>query len=284
MTACCARRASRRTAASRPRSATAFPDLAAQQPEVVAQHHEAGGEIDDAVDYWTLAGDRAAGRGAYREAIQAFEHGLRLVEDLPRRARARCASWRRSPRSAPPCSAMQGYAAPAVEEAFIRAQRLCEALGADVPARVLHGIWGVPIMRSDHDRAARLLPAFARLVQHRPIPWISSPATPRRRSRVLSRRHRRARDGFERATAWYRTKSYEAFLADYGYDGGLYAYAYLMWCESMLGHPRRALALRDEMCALADAHTTPYGQAIAHGRSSPTSPTSMGDAQARVRR
>ena len=60
-----------------------FPEVAAQQPEVVAQHHEAGGELDDAVDHWTLAGDRAAGRGAYREAIQAFEHALRLVEALP---------------------------------------------------------------------------------------------------------------------------------------------------------------------------------------------------------
>jgi hypothetical protein len=52
-----------------------FPEVATQQPEVVAQHYEAGDEIGDAVDYWTLAGDRAASRGAYREAIQAFERG-----------------------------------------------------------------------------------------------------------------------------------------------------------------------------------------------------------------
>jgi hypothetical protein len=73
----------------------------------------------------------------------------------------------------------------------------------------------------------------------------------------------RARDGFERATAWYRTKSYETFLAEYGYDGGLYAYGYLMWSELMLGNAARALAVRDDMCALAAAHPTAYGQAIA---------------------
>ncbi len=243
-----------------------FPDLAAQQPEVVAQHHEAGGELDDAVDYWTLAGDRAAGRGAYREAIQAFEHGLRLVEDLLPSREGAVRELAALTSLGTSLLSMQGYAAPAVEEAFIRAQRLCEALGADVPARVLHGIWGVPIMRSDHDRAARLLPAFARLVQHSsdPVDLITGHAAPALfaffRGDIV-----RARDGFEVASAWYRTKGYEAFLADYGYDGGLYTFAYLMWCESILGHPRRALELRDEVYALADTHKTPYGNAIALG-------------------
>ncbi len=240
-----------------------FADLATQQPEVVAQHHEAGDEIEDAVDYWTLAGDRATGRGAYREAIQAFERGLRQVESLPpsREAAVRELALLTSLGTAQ--LATQGYAAPAVEDTFIRAQRLCEALGADVSARVLHGVWGVAIMRSDRERTARLLPSFERLAQsNNAVDLITSHATLAVHA-FFRGEFGRARDGFERATAWYRTKSYESFLAEYGYDGGLYAYGYLMWSEWMLGRPARALAVRDDMCALAAAHHTPYGQAIA---------------------
>ena len=240
-----------------------FPEVAAQQPEVVAQHHEAGDEIADAVDYWTLAGDRAAGRGAYREAMQAFERGLRQVESLP-------PSHENAVRELALLTSLgtarlqtQGYAAPAVEEAFVRAQRLCEALGADVSARVLHGVWGVAVMRSDRERTARLLPSFERLAQStNAVDLIASHATLAVYA-FFRGEFARARDGFERATAWYKTKSYESFLEEYGYDGGLYAYGYLMWSEWMLGHPARALAVRDDMCALAAAHPTAYGQAIA---------------------
>ena len=241
-----------------------FAEVATQQPEVVAQHHEAGEEIEDAVDYWTLAGDRAAGRGAYCEAIQAFERGLRQVESLPpsRENAVRELALLTSLGTAR--LATQGYAAPAVEEAFVRAQRLCEALGADVPARVLHGIWGVAVMRSDRERTARLLPSFERLAQStNAVDLIASYSTQAVHA-FFRGEFARARDGFERATSWYKTKSYESFLAEYGYDGGLYAYGYLMWSEWMLGRPARALAVRDDMCALAAAHPTAYGQAIAN--------------------
>jgi tetratricopeptide (TPR) repeat protein len=243
-----------------------FPEVAAQQPEVVAQHHEAGGELDDAVDHWTLAGDRAAGRGAYREAIQAFEHALRLVEALPPSREGAVRELAALTSLGTALLSTEGYAAPAVEEAFIRAQRLCEALGSDVPARVLHGIWGVPIMRSDRERAVRLLPAFNRLIQRStdPVDLITGHAAPALFA-FFRGNFERARDGFETASAWYRTKGYEEFLADYGYDGGLYTFGYLMWCESILGHPRRALELREEIYALAARHTTPYGNAIALG-------------------
>lgn len=241
-----------------------FPELARQQPEVVAQHHEGGGEVEDAVDAWTLAGDRASGRGAYREAVQAFERGLRLVETLPpsrdgaRRELALLTSLGTA------LLATQGYTAAAVEEAFIRAQRLCEALGADVPARVLHGVWGVAVMRSDRERTARLVPSFERLAQHGtdPVDLIAGHATVAVHA-FFRGDIARARDGFEAATAWYRTKGYQAFLTEYGYDGGLYAYGYQSWCETILGNPARGLALRDELTALAHEHRTPYGNAIA---------------------
>lgn len=243
-----------------------FPDVAAQQPEVVARHHEAGGELEDAIDYWTLAGDRASGRGAYREAIQAFERGLRLVERLPpsREGAVRELALLTSLGTA--LLATQGYSAPAVEEAFIRAQRLCDALGADVPARVLHGLWGVALIRSDRDQATRLLPAFERLARQSndPVDLIAGNATPAVYA-FFRGDFAAAVSGMETAAAWYRTKGYAAFLAEYGYDGGLYIYAYRMWCECLLGNLRRADELRAELFALAEAHHTPYGQAIAVG-------------------
>lgn len=243
-----------------------FPEVAARQPAVVAQHHEAGDEIEDAVDYWTLAGDRAAARGAYREAIQAFEHGLRLVQTLPPARDAAVRELALFTSLGTAYLMTQGYAAPAVEETFVRAQRLCDVLGGDVPARVLNGVWGVAVVRSDRDRTARLLPSFHRLIHQSrdPVDLVAGHATVAVHA-FFRGEFSAARDGFDAASAWVRTKSYEAFVADYGYDGGLYAYAYLLWCEALLGRPARALAICEELGALAAAHGTAYGKAIATG-------------------
>src|SRR5690606_20273299 len=55
-----------------------FPDVAESQPEVLAHHHEAGGQLEQAAEYLARAGRKALERTANREAIRHFTRALEL--------------------------------------------------------------------------------------------------------------------------------------------------------------------------------------------------------------
>jgi predicted ATPase len=162
--------------------------------------------------------------------------------------------------------ATQGYAAPAVEEIFDRALRLCDQLGEVPPLRVLSGIWGVQLVRSHRESTADLLAKFRQLAKG------SSDTS------VLLAVHvwagirafytgdfAQARDEMTKGSEYYSTAGVRAFIQEFGYDGGIYAFAYLVWALWMLGYPDQAVAVRDQMLALADAASNPYTQAVAWG-------------------
>ena len=60
-----------------------FPDLTANEPELLAHHYGEAGLAGPACDYRMRAGDRAVNRSAYKEAIAHFSAGLKAAETLP---------------------------------------------------------------------------------------------------------------------------------------------------------------------------------------------------------
>jgi predicted ATPase/class 3 adenylate cyclase len=60
-----------------------FPDLTANEPELLAHHYGEAGLAGPACDYRLRAGDRAVNRSAYKEAIAHFSAGLKAAETLP---------------------------------------------------------------------------------------------------------------------------------------------------------------------------------------------------------
>jgi class 3 adenylate cyclase/predicted ATPase len=60
-----------------------FSDLVERQPELLAHHLTAAGNTERAVEQWLKAGQHAAARLAYLEAIAHFERGLGLLRSLP---------------------------------------------------------------------------------------------------------------------------------------------------------------------------------------------------------
>jgi class 3 adenylate cyclase/predicted ATPase len=60
-----------------------FADLVERQPELLAHHLTAAGDAERAVDQWLKAGQHAAARLAYLEAIARLERGLGLLHSLP---------------------------------------------------------------------------------------------------------------------------------------------------------------------------------------------------------
>ncbi len=60
-----------------------FSDLVERQPELLAHHLTAAGDTERAVDQWLKAGQHAAARLAYLEAIAHLKRGLGLLHSLP---------------------------------------------------------------------------------------------------------------------------------------------------------------------------------------------------------
>jgi len=59
-----------------------FPELAANEPELLAHHFGEAGLVGPACDYRMRAGDRAVSRSAYKEAIAHFSVGAKSAEAL----------------------------------------------------------------------------------------------------------------------------------------------------------------------------------------------------------
>jgi TOMM system kinase/cyclase fusion protein len=241
-----------------------FSDIERDRPEVLAQHCEAGGLPEAAIDYWHRGGQRAMRRGAYVEAIRHLEHGLRLLSSLPSgRSRARREIGLTESLGMAKL-ATEGYASTGVESQFRRALELCEELGGDVPFSTLYGMWAVHVTRSDRDATSTILPRLQALADRTRDPVALHTASCGAGIYDFQRGDlRRASAELESAMQWYDADAWRVFVGDHGYDGRLYSHGYLVWTLHLLGQPDRALRLRDEMLALAEATRQPYVIALA---------------------
>jgi predicted ATPase len=119
-----------------------FPEIVDAQPELVGQHCSEGGFADKAISYWTLAGERAAKRGANTEAIRHFRRALQALEKRPETAERSKAELKVLDKLGPALATVEGWAAPQAETVYQRARQLARSLGrpADaVPALI--GLW-----------------------------------------------------------------------------------------------------------------------------------------------
>ena len=60
-----------------------FADQVEHQPELLAHHLSAAGDVDRSIGQWLKAARYAAARSTYREAIRHFERGLAMLATLP---------------------------------------------------------------------------------------------------------------------------------------------------------------------------------------------------------
>jgi class 3 adenylate cyclase/predicted ATPase len=105
-----------------------FPERAAVEPEMLAHHYTAAGQIGQAVEYWKRAGIHAVERSANLEALAHLSKGLDLLESLPETIeRNRQEVALRMPLGIAYMSS-RGLHVPEVRAVYARVRVLCEAL------------------------------------------------------------------------------------------------------------------------------------------------------------
>jgi class 3 adenylate cyclase/tetratricopeptide (TPR) repeat protein len=117
-----------------------FPDIAANEPDLLAYHFAEAGLWAPACDYRMRAGDQAVSRSAYPEAIAHFSAGLKLAEVLPAQdGMRRQLDFQLKLGSA--SVVVRGMQSVDVEDAYSRASELSEKLG-DAP-KLFQAKWGL---------------------------------------------------------------------------------------------------------------------------------------------
>jgi tetratricopeptide (TPR) repeat protein len=242
-----------------------FPDIEQHRPEILALHFEKGGEILSAARYWHRAGDLALQRAAHVEALHQLQRGLRLVETTP-------PFPERIPLEIDLLTTLgtalfmtKGYAAEEVERTYAQAWGLCEQLGEDIPLKVLYGIWGVRLTRSDRAGVEELTPRLQQLARKDDRLYAIMAEAALGPKAFWEGNFLEAHQHLTRGIELYGTDAFERFTREIGYDPGLYSHAYEMLVLWHLGHADRAEALRQQLLAIAERSRNPYSVSLALG-------------------
>ena len=134
-----------------------FPDVAAAQPELLAQHYAGAGLAERAITYWLTAARLALARSANAEAVAQLDKGLALLgqlQDDPGRHRLEL-DLQAALGAA--LIAAKGFAAPETGRAWARALELCRGLPDSPPLpHVLYGVWAFHHTRAELDVALKV--------------------------------------------------------------------------------------------------------------------------------
>jgi tetratricopeptide (TPR) repeat protein len=143
-----------------------FPALKEAHPEVLARHWTEAGETEIAIQYFKLAADQTAARGAMSEAVEQYARALELLrETLESRERDRrelallvglgTALW-----------GAKSWSHPESHRAFARSQELAEKLGETQGLiSILFGLWGSAVTRGQVSASQEFAERMLRLAE-----------------------------------------------------------------------------------------------------------------------
>jgi predicted ATPase len=242
------------------------PETRTLHPEILAQHYMAAGRPGLALPYWQQAGQCAAERSAYPEALAHLRHGLAALATLPDTHARRQQEFQLQAALGPVCMALYGHAAPEVQQAYSRAHELSQEL-QDAPALfpVLAGLAKFSIMRADFQAAHTLGYQCLTLAQrmHEAVPqvvahWVVGATA------VWQGHFATAREHLEQGLQQWDWPQYQGQQTRYPVVPGVQCLSYLAILLWLQGYPDRALAHAQAALTLAHDVAHPYSQAMAY--------------------
>ena len=246
-----------------------FPETIATEPEVLAHHLSLAGLHGHAVEYWRRAGEIAVRRSANIEAIAHFSKALEALATQPDSSARSEQEFALQMAVAVPFVATKGHSGIEVEQAYSRAQALCEEQGKlDQVFPVFRGLWNCYLARGEmqraHDLAVRISAQAAaheeplhRALAHRALGS----------SLFFLGRFAESLDETDQAVAiddaLEGSDGERTQLFLYGERPGIIARLYGGWALWFLGFPDRAVARFDAAIALAEKLGHAYSLAFA---------------------
>jgi class 3 adenylate cyclase/predicted ATPase len=223
------------------------------QPELVAHHFTEAGMHDEAVEWWSKAGERAQHRWAFAEASAHFRQAI----DLGDRLTGEIAKQRRQLRLLIACGqaliAGSGHGAEETTESFRRARTLADEIGdPDGELAALYGLWAGSNVRGELASARELASAFLQRAERQP----NSPETGVGHWMVgmthfMAGELMSAREHLEQAVTRYDPERDRMLRYRFGQDPGVAAMFQLAMVLFLLGDVARARTVADDGLAVA---------------------------------
>ncbi|MGB9219334.1 MAG: adenylate/guanylate cyclase domain-containing protein [Pseudolabrys sp.] len=243
-----------------------FPELAENQPEVLAFHYQEAGNHQLAIRCWFKSGQRALAHSANVEAIANLRKALRLLNGLPETPERIKQEIDIQLALGIPLIAVQGYASAETRDAFSRARTLCLRLG-NIPEyfQALFGLWGHSWMGGKNDDALRMADEF--LSRSRAL---SDPVLPIVAHRVMGSTlltvgdFQSSANHFEETIRLSPSKGSQSLYNLYMVEPQAASLLLLSWDLWFLGYPDQSLSRVSEALALAQELCHPYSIAFAH--------------------
>lgn len=219
-----------------------FPEIAENQPELLAHHQEMAGRCLESVRLLRQAAKRASDRSANVEAIAHLRKALKQLEGLAESPERRHEEVRARVALGAALIATKGYAAEEVEQTYARARVLCREIG-DTP-QLLSVLRGVQSFYQVHgpvelarETSEQILAHAERsgdpavLVQaHRRLGW----------SLFCLGRMREGRGHLDHALALYDRAQSRSHIDVFDSDPGVIGLVNSAWLEWFVGFPGRA--------------------------------------------
>ena len=192
----------------------------------LAMHFERGQDLQRAIVYHEQAGRNASRRHAPREALEHFDKGLALLEDLPETPERNALELRLQAGLTVPLTLLKGNASPELEHVYARARSLCEEI-EEAPELfpVLYGLTRLSAVRQDFASAQRLgsqLLEVAQTTHDQPLLLVASAALGA--ISLFMGNLVQARELFEQAIQIFDSEQHSHLVFEYGDDPGLVAH------------------------------------------------------------
>ncbi len=231
----------------------------------LALHFERGRDLPRATRYYLHAATKALQRFGYHEALAHLNKGLSLLPRLPDSHERDQQELALQNALGATLMTFEGYASPAVEQAYKRAQVLCQQTGTDPQlGPALRGLWAFSLTRLN----LHLARSFA---SH--LLWVArkdhNSALQLEAEREIGQTlyflgaFAKARMYLERSIARYISRLHGEHALLYGQDPKVVCLSHLARTLSFLGYPAQAIRSSEAALTYAQEVAHPYTSALA---------------------
>ena len=242
-----------------------FPDTVATRPELLARHYTEAGLSAQAIPYWERAGQRAVERSADIEAINHLTKGLEVLKTLPDTLERSQQELTLHLALGAAILRIKGYEDPELEQAYSRAQQLCQQVG-DSSQRfsALVGLWRYYLSQTRFQTARELAEQCFTLAQDLDDSVLLQEAhvilgtTLVYLGELVS-----ARAHLEQGIALHHLQQGRSLAFNREIDPGVACLSQMSWVLWLLGYADQALTRSREACTLAQQLSRPYSLAYA---------------------
>ena len=247
------------------REESAYGEQARELAAELAVHFEQGRDIGKAILYHQHAGETALQRSAHQEALYHTNKGLELLANLPESPERNQQELTFQLNLGVTLTNTKGFAAPDVEQAYLRARTLCQNI-EDVSALfpVLYGLWNFYIVRADLSTARELADQiFALAEQAQDSSLLLEAHNVQAQTQFNLGNPAVSRPHLEQGTQIYTPQEHHALAFSYGEDPGIGVRVFSAEVLWLLGYPDQAQEQATDAHRLAQELDHPFSLAQA---------------------